>query len=515
MSICDPISPEALAAQSVLAGALEAVVAGGRDWLAGPGGRHGSHAATDFAVSLCLVVGQGGEPFADRLAELRALGGPDAQIVVAVAASAADWTFARALRSASEDLRVAVYHGASELTHDQLAAGALALSAAPLAVLVPAGARIDVALLEVLTEALDAAPAATAAVAGAIEQRPGAPAVTLEPWCGVGPASGTTAAIAALATPLADLVRHPAVVRTAALAAVSPASLRDLFVALCAHGDTLGLAQPLVVLTGAGAEGLDDATPADAVTAAIRTADVVREQLPERRALAAAARALAAALASAAELPPPVLAAAGGALRRVALAPVRPRAVDTDHFAPGVQPLPLGVREHAFLCRFPWSAQPPAGLDALVEAYVSTFAADAPASLVLCPEGDAPAAEVESWLVGLLTERLGRTLEEIPDVALETGARGDATLPALHAVASWAVLLPGTDRRVALEALACGVPLVAAAEPRLDGLVSEATAISVSGSDLGSALAAAVALAPGERRRLAGRARAAALRAAG
>ncbi|MCW3021588.1 MAG: hypothetical protein JWR30_910, partial [Conexibacter sp.] len=285
MSICDPISPEALAAQPVLAGALEAVVAGGRDWLAGPGGRHGSHAATDFAVSLCLVVGQGGEPFADRLAELRALGGPDAQIVVAVAASAADWTLARALRSASEDSRVAVYRGASELTHDQLVAGALALSAAPLAVLVPAGARIDVALLEVLTEALDAAPAATAAVASAIEQRPGTPAVTLEPWCGVGPASGTTAAIAALATPLADLVRHPAVVRTAALAAVSPASLRDLFVALCAHGDTLGLAQPLVVLTGAGAEGLDDAPPADAVTAAIRTADVVREQLPERRAL--------------------------------------------------------------------------------------------------------------------------------------------------------------------------------------------------------------------------------------
>jgi hypothetical protein len=509
------LSPAVAAAQPLLAGTLDAISAAGRGWLAGPGGRHAEHAAVAPTVSLCLAVGQGGEPFAERLAELRALAGADAQLVVVVAAEATDWTYARSLRAACDDRRIVVYQGAAGLTQDQLVVAALALSAAPLAVLVPAGARIDVALVEVLTDALQAAPAAAAAVAGAMEQRPDGPLVALEPWCGVGTASGAAAAIAALATPLADLVRHPTVVRTAALAGVSPASLRDLFVALCAHGDTVGLAQPLVVLTGAGAEGLDDAPPADAVTVAIRTADVVGEELPQRPVLAAAGRALAAALATAAELPPPILAAAGGALRRLALATVRPRAVDTDHFVPGAEPLPLGVREHAFLCRFPWTAAPPAGLDALVEAYVSTFAAAAPVSLVLCPEGEAPTAEVESWLVGLLTDRLGRTLEEIPDIVLENGARGAEALPALHAAVSWAVVLPGADRRVALEALACGVPLLAAAEPALDGLVSDATAISASGGDLGPALAAAVALAPGERRRRAGHARSAALRAAG
>jgi hypothetical protein len=493
-------SPAVAAAQPLLAGTLDVVSAAGRGWLAAPGGRHAEHAGAAPTVSLCVAVGQGGEPFAERLAELRVLADADAQLVVVVAAEASDWTYARSLRAACDDRRVVVYQGAAGLTHDQLVVAALALSAAPLALLVPAGARLAVDVLAILGAALERAPAAVAAVAASVDQRPGRALAVLEPWCGTAYLSGPQAATTAIAAPAADLAARPALIRTAALQGGRGSSLRDVLLGLAARGDVVGLAQPLAVL----AAPVDDDADVlrESVAAAIRTADLVGRELAERPVVDAAARSLATAVA-AVPLDPVALAGAGAALQRLAHAVRGPATTDLQVLVPGAPPLPLELRELPFLCRFAWDG-PPDGLEALVGAYVATFAPSDPVSLVLCAEtAGAPAVAAETWLVELLTGALGRSLDAIPDIVMESGAVAGETLSALHAAVGWVVALPGDDRRIVLEAMACGVPVIGAP----NGLVSASTGLPVGAAGLGPALAAAAATDESERARRGGLAR--------
>jgi hypothetical protein len=290
--------------------------------------------------------------------------------------------------------------------------------------------------------------------------------------------------------------------RTAALHDVGASTLRAVLVALCAHGDVVGLPQPLAVLTAGSADS-------DSITTAIRTADLVGRVLPERLAVDAAARAVGAALAAAPGDDAVALSTAGGVLQRLART-MRPAAapVDLDLLVPGAAPLPLELRELAFLCRFPWDGDAPDGLEALVGAYVATFAPSARVSLLLCPEVvGASVSAAEKWLVKLLTRTLGRSLDAIPDIVLETGPLTGETLPALHAAVGWAVALPGNDRRVVLEAMACGVPVIGATQGAPEGLLTEATGVVVGPAGLGRALEAAAGASAEERFRRGGQAR--------
>jgi glycosyltransferase involved in cell wall biosynthesis len=90
---------------------------------------------------------------------------------------------------------------------------------------------------------------------------------------------------------------------------------------------------------------------------------------------------------------------------------------------------------------------------------------------------------------------------------LETGPLTNQALPSLHAAVGWAVAVPGNDRRVVLEAMACGVPVIGAAQGALEGLVTGATGFPVGAAGLGAALEAAAAINAQERIRRGGQAR--------
>jgi glycosyltransferase involved in cell wall biosynthesis len=108
-------------------------------------------------------------------------------------------------------------------------------------------------------------------------------------------------------------------------------------------------------------------------------------------------------------------------------------------------------------------------------------------------EDPAAAGELEAWLGGLITGALGRALDDIPDVLVEIAPLPDELRPALYAAVDCAVALPGAQaRQWALEAMACGVPVVAT-DADAAGVVSSATGFPAGAGDLAATLGAAAA----------------------
>jgi hypothetical protein len=471
VSTSSPTLPEAGILQLEYAGHFESVSGERGGWLAFPAGRHAAHAGQHQSVSVCAVVRDAGAALEVRLADVLTVAPEDAQIVV-VDGGSTDWTLSHCLRIAAGDERVVVYQpaAAGERSDDALALDALSLAAAPLALLVPADGRVSRDVVTVLHGVLDAMPAAAAVCAAGLSQLPGAEPRVHAPWCGTGYRHGADAAAALIAVPDAVLLARPLLVRTDALAMRS-ASLREALLRLCAGADVVGVEQPLNLQ--AGPDLPCDGSPA-ALARAIAIADLVPAVLPDAVAVHAAVRALAGALADLPEPDPAALKATADGLRRLAGAAIAPvaGAVDTRRFNPGVPPLPLSLRDFCFLCVF---AAPGPELEAVIRAYVTAFGPADPVSLLLRPDGP-DAGDVESWLVELLTGPLGRSLEEIPDLLVETARLEPGDLPALYATGDCFVALAAGDPLEAQRAMACGVPVIAAGESGLEERMRDAAA---------------------------------------
>jgi len=477
--------------QHAFAGAFEPASAAGvsAGWIAFPAGRRARHAGAPPSMTLCLVLQDGGAAAQARLEQARALAPEDGEIL-ALDAGSRDWTLSRCLRAAVEDERVVVLRAPAGRGSGELVADALVLASAPLVLIAGPDVQLLPDAVAVLSDALTAAPAAVAAVAGVVRQRPGDAPVAGPPWSGAGYVAGPDAVAAALTASEEALATCPALVRTDALEPLRCRGIRDVLLGVALAGDVVGVPQALAVGPGA------DPHPRPAgpcVAAAVRTADLVAGRSSDRLVLAVAARALAAELAGAPALAPADLALAAGALGRLgrAAADAGTGAVDVRGFRPGLVPLPLVVRTFTILCRFAWSGAPPAGLEGLLQAYLEVFDADRDVSLLLAPvfEGDAGGASLEGWLVGLITGRLGRTLEDIPDILVEVAPLDPDGRAALIAVADCVAIPKDAGSSDVLEALACGLAVLGAP----DGWVTEATGFPGTDDDLGSRLRAAAA----------------------
>jgi glycosyltransferase involved in cell wall biosynthesis len=198
----------------------------------------------------------------------------------------------------------------------------------------------------------------------------------------------------------------------------------------------------------------------------------------------AAGRSLAGALAELPEPGPAALNACADALRRLATAELGPvaGAVDTRRFNPGVSSLPLSLRDFSFLCVF---AAPGPELEAVIRTYVTAFGPADPVSLLLRPDGP-DAGDIESWLVELLTGSLGRSLEEIPDMLVETASLEAEDLPGLYATGDCFVALASGDPLATQRAMACGVPVIGAGESALEVQMCAAAADPAGSAERGA-----------------------------
>jgi Glycosyl transferases group 1 len=474
--------------QLQFAGHFELIDAAGGPWLAFPAGRHRRHADADTTISLCLAVSQAVADLDAQIADLQALAPPDAEILL-VESGSTDWTLTWCLRAAAADERVIVYRAPVACPPDVMMAGALGLAAAPLALLAPPHGRLRADVVTVLQATLGAAPALVAAVAASA--RPGAP--DSPPWCGVGYVHGATAAARAIGAPVSALAGRPMLIRTAAARAAGGTSLRELLIAGCAAADVMGTSETLSFQlpsdeTGpATRQGLDEA---------VRAADLATALVPAPAVVTAAARAVADRLAGLTEITPAALQTASLALQRLAVtaAAARPGRLDLDRYRPGVTPMPIAPRGLRFLCSFDWDGRPPGGLPEAIGAFVSSFAAAEPVSLLLWPalSDAADAGAFEAWLVELITGPLERSIDEIPDIVVQTAHLRVQDRPALYAAIDCVIALPTTGGELtALEAMACGVPVVAAPDGALEALVTEASGFPVGPDGIAPALRAA------------------------
>ncbi|MFZ1992656.1 MAG: glycosyltransferase, partial [Solirubrobacteraceae bacterium] len=292
---------------------------------------------------------------------------------------------------------------------------------------------------------------------------------------------GATAAARAIAAPLSSLLGRPTLIRTAAARAVGGSSLRHSLTAACMPGDVVGTSETLsfqaaVDETGPGTiEMLDEA---------VQVADLATALRPTPAVVTAAARAVADRLAALTEITPAALEVASVALHRLGAtaAALRPGRLDLDHYRPGVTPMPVALRGLRFLCVFDWNGRPPVGLSEAIGAFVSAFGAAEPVSLLLWPVfGDASAAgEFEAWLVGLITGPLKRSVDEIADIVVQTADLRREDRPALYAAIDCVIALPTAAGELqAMEAMACGVPVLAAPDGAMEALVTEASGFPV------------------------------------
>jgi glycosyltransferase involved in cell wall biosynthesis len=140
-----------------------------------------------------------------------------------------------------------------------------------------------------------------------------------------------------------------------------------------------------------------------------------------------------------------------------------PEGVDTSHFRPGVEPLPLPGRPgFTFLSVFDWQFRK--GWDVLLRAYLTEFQPHEDVRLVLkVYQYNLPDRDVERDVAEFAARALGRPLEQGPPVVVLRGYIGEEAMPRLYAAAD-AFVLPtrgeGFGRPLA-EAMACGLPTIA------------------------------------------------------
>jgi glycosyltransferase involved in cell wall biosynthesis len=147
---------------------------------------------------------------------------------------------------------------------------------------------------------------------------------------------------------------------------------------------------------------------------------------------------------------------------------VIPYAVDSEVFSPDRCPLQLrDVPENSFCFLAIADGWLTSGIDILVRAYIDEFSSsDENVALVLhCPPtqcGDS-FIDFEAELLAFIETKLGRNLEDVPTIALLTGALPDEDRTGLFA-ASNAYLQPAradATGRHCLEAIACRLPVAA------------------------------------------------------
>jgi hypothetical protein len=159
---------------------------------------------------------------------------------------------------------------------------------------------------------------------------------------------------------------------------------------------------------------------------------------------------------------------AAAALRRSGLPAERLHVVapvvDTERFAPGAAAeRPAGARGCVFLAVLDWTRA--SGWDVLVRAWAEEFAADEDVSLVIraySSLGYTPTLVAQGLMAEL--DALGRDPGKLADLILEVSPEHAAPTPAQYRGADCAVVPARADAwgRRALEAMACGVPLIAA-----------------------------------------------------
>jgi glycosyltransferase involved in cell wall biosynthesis len=136
---------------------------------------------------------------------------------------------------------------------------------------------------------------------------------------------------------------------------------------------------------------------------------------------------------------------------------------DTETFRPGLEPLGIpcarGFRFLAFA-----DLHPRRGTDVLLSAYMKEFQPDEDVMLLLKVADDKDSvADTEAELAFWIEKQLGLKLEETPAIVLVTGRLSHSDMPRLYASAN-AFVMPSraTARgRSLLEALACGLPVIA------------------------------------------------------
>jgi glycosyltransferase involved in cell wall biosynthesis len=191
-------------------------------------------------------------------------------------------------------------------------------------------------------------------------------------------------------------------------------------------------------------------------------------------------------------------AAARDALAQAGIEPGRlavvPTPIDAERFTPVAAPIDLGAaRSFRFLAVLDWKLR--RGWDVLVRAFVEEFAEHEDVSLVL---------KVWSSL-GYRTEWIGHAIEgvirdlgrdprTVPDLLLEMTPMAPEALPGLYRAAD-CVVAPSRAQawgRPVLEAMACGVPVIATAVGgMLDSVVHGVTGLHVPPRDPGGIARAA------------------------
>ena len=142
---------------------------------------------------------------------------------------------------------------------------------------------------------------------------------------------------------------------------------------------------------------------------------------------------------------------------------VVPPVVDVERFAPGdAIERPAGARSYVFLAVLDWTRA--AGWDVLVRAWAEEFGADEDVTLVIRAWSSLgyTAPIVADALLGEL-DALGRDPGTLADLIVEVGPEHGAPEPAAYRGADCVVVPARADAwgRRTLEAMACGVPVIA------------------------------------------------------
>ena len=138
-----------------------------------------------------------------------------------------------------------------------------------------------------------------------------------------------------------------------------------------------------------------------------------------------------------------------------------PEGVDTDHFRPGLPPLPVpGSRAFNFLSVFDWQYRK--GWDILLRAYLHEFTPDEDVALILkVYQYNLPHQNIAAEIEAFRARETGATGG--PPIILLRDYVGEAQMPQLYAAAQ-AFVLPTRGEgfgRPMLEAMACGLPTLA------------------------------------------------------